>query len=456
MVSPSTVMTAILSPSDNISKPLAQASLGMNPVAAVSGTPLISGMKFRVIAYRSNGNYHTHQDYTVGQAATPMMVDNGASYNFIVYSFGTASLPAISVGEQNNISSATVNYDDANRDFMYQKIAFTPTNNSNTLNITLRHKISRITTILNSTNLENITAVSGGVLTPHYSNGVYSLNSGTMSGRTTLSTGMGLNFPSLGSSSVTATPAFLNSDTGGIASGNFSANVTIGGVTKAISLPNSFKITPENDSKLTINLTKCGGYLGAGGTLWKDFMCQNLGGTAGLDPLSLQAGNHGAKYQWGSNGAPGWYISQTNDQSNSGAISGWNNTTALTTVWDDTNKTTFDPCPSGFKVPSRAQLLALINNNTLELVGTWIADGNYTTAIYIRSPLNNARTLMFPAAGYRRADTGALEHRGDYGLYWTSTSIALGSSYDFTFSTASQVLSTADNHLGGSIKCIAQ
>ena len=28
-------------------------------------------------------------------------------------------------------------------------------------------------------------------------------------------------------------------------------------------------------------------------------MCQNLGATSGINPFSPEAGNHGAKYQWG-------------------------------------------------------------------------------------------------------------------------------------------------------------
>ncbi|MCP1251529.1 hypothetical protein NK212_06680, partial [Elizabethkingia sp. S0634] len=231
LITPSSVITAELSPVSSGSKVLANASLGSNSVAAISGNPITSGVQFRIIAYRqSNGNYHTHQDYTVGQPATPMMLDQGAAYNIVVYSYGTTSLPAISSGEQNNISSASVNYDDANQDFMYQKIPFTPVNDNNTLNITLRHKVTQITTVVNSNGiLGNITAITGGLLTPHYSNGVFSVSSGAMSGRTTLTSGASLNFSGLNTSTVTSTPVFVNADTAGNATGGFSANITIGG-----------------------------------------------------------------------------------------------------------------------------------------------------------------------------------------------------------------------------------
>ena len=43
----------------------------------------------------------------------------------VVYSYGATSLPAISVGEKANISTAQVNYDNANRIFMYYQQGFT-------------------------------------------------------------------------------------------------------------------------------------------------------------------------------------------------------------------------------------------------------------------------------------------------------------------------------------------
>nr|WP_260211682.1 hypothetical protein [Elizabethkingia anophelis] len=434
LITPSSFITAELSPSLE-SKFSTNASLKSNSQAAISGSPITTGVKFRVIAYRqSNGSYQTYQDYTVGQPAIPMMLDNGQAYNIVVYSYGTTNLPAISSGEQNNISSAVVNYDDNNRDFMYQKISFTPTNSTNTLNITLRHKVAQITTIVNSGSLGNITDITGGLLTPHYSDGSISLSSGIMSGRSTLSSGAGLSFSGLNTTTVTSAPVFVNADTGGNATGGFSAAITIAGNTKTISLPNSFKITPENKSDLTINLLKCGAYIGTSNdpANYKEFMCQNLGATPGIDPFSAEKGNHGAKYQWGAQtGEPGRYISQVDDQSKSGAIAGWNATGKPDGSWSDTSKTANDPCPSGYRVPTSAQWQAVIDNNNVERVGTWANDGNYTTALYFRNP-SNVRTLMLPAAGYRSDTDGALNDRGFGGFCWSS-SVATSNAYYLYF-----------------------
>lgn len=456
LITPSSVITAELSPSLE-SKVSANASIEINSVAAISDNPITSGVKFRIIAYRqSNGNYHSHQDYTVGQPAVPMMLDNGAAYDIVVYSYGISTLPSISSGEQNNISSASVNYDDNNRDFMYQKIPFTPTNSTNTLNITLRHKVAQITTIVNSVSLGNITNITGGVLTPHYSNGSIPLSTGVMTGRTTLTSGSALNFSGLNTTTATAAPVFVNADTGGL-TGGFSAAITIAGTTKTISLPNSFKITPENKSNLTINLGKCGAYVGpnTNPANYKEFMCHNLGATTTADPFTPAAAIHGAKYQWGAQtGEAGRYVSQSVDQSNSGTIAGWNTAGKPNGSWSDTSKTANDPCPAGYRVPTEAQWQAVISNNNVERVGSWNNDGNYTTALYFRNP-SNVRTLMLPAAGYRFYTDGTLFYRGSIGYYWSSSG-ATSNAYFLFFISSSVTVYNGSRTLGFSVRCVAE
>lgn len=399
------------------------------------------------------------QDYTVGQSATPMMLDNGAAYNIVVYSYGTASLPAISSGEQNNISSAVVNYDDTHRDFMYQKLDFTPQNyTNNTLDITLRHKVAQITTIVNSGSLGNITNITGGVLTPHYSNGVVSLSSGVMSGRTTLGAGVSLEFSGFNTSTATSAPVFVNANT----TGSFSANMTIGGITKVFNLPNSFKITPEKKGNLTINMVKCGAYIGpnTNPANFREFMCQNLGADTSVDPFIPLAGNHGAKYQWGANtGELNRYYSQSADQSNAGVIPGWNLAGKPNGSWSDTGKTGSDPCPTGYRVPTSAQWQAISanNNNNVERVGTsWISSPtNFASALYFRNP-SNIRTLMLPVAGYRTTvNTGELLSRGNTGAYWGSGEFGSNSAYYIDISSSSVSVGTNLRANGFSVRCIA-
>ncbi|WP_288790356.1 FISUMP domain-containing protein [uncultured Elizabethkingia sp.] len=455
LLSPSSFITAELTPNRSLS-PVAS-SKSLNTVAAVTGDQLGAGMKFRVIAYRKdNGNYQTYQDYIVGQQAAPLMLDGGTTYNMVVYSYGSTTLPMINSSEQSNISSAKIDYDNANRDLMYQKISdFTPDGNSNnTLNIKLRHKIPNITVTLKSKLNSSISSISNALIGNNYPNAKFSINSGQIVDWGS-SNKVSVTFPSGASNSLTSSPVFVNNDT---SNGLFSADVTISGITKTIDLVNAFKITPEYKSNLTINLNRCGAYLGPGNTQWKEFMCHNLGADLSADPFTPSAAIHGAKYQWGAKtGEVGRYISQSDDQGNSGTITGWNSTGKPYDSWSDTTKTENDPCDKGYRVPTRAQWEAVIDNNNIEREGSWINDGNYTTALYFRNA-SNKRTLMLPAAGYRFNTIGDLRNRGNLGYYWSSSLFFQGSSNIATMDFYSDRISIGNSYStnGYSVRCIEE
>ncbi|WP_407490148.1 hypothetical protein [Elizabethkingia anophelis] len=156
----------------------------------------------------------------------------------------------------------------------------------------------------------------------------------------------------------------VSADTNGTLMGDFTASIAVNGTaSKILTLTNAFKITPEYKSNLNINLRTCGAYLGPNETQWTEFMCQNLGATAGTNPFSAVAANHGAKIQWGRNmtGTDGvYYYTQASDQANTGAITGWNTISAPIGSWNagtETNpiKTGNDPCPSSYRVPTNAE-----------------------------------------------------------------------------------------------------
>ncbi|CAI9685313.1 FISUMP domain-containing protein [Elizabethkingia anophelis] len=460
MITPSLFFEAELAPSNNNAKKSGNASAESSIL--VNGDQIGAGMKFRIIAYRQDDNsYQAHQDYTVGEQAQPLMLDSGKAYTIIAYSYGsTSALPQISTGEMTNLSQAQIGYDDNNKDLMYQKTeGFIPDGNNpnNKVDIKLRHKLSQITTVINSY-IGNISEISWAYLRPHHPQGVLSLSNGTIS-RTYESTER-LNFSgSFPTTTATADPVLINADTNGNLTGLFSASLTVNHVGKTIDLPNSFKITPEYKSNLTINLRKCGAYIGPNTdpANYKEFMCQNLGSTEGINPFSPEAGNHGAKYQWGAQKEEtGRYISQANDQSNSGSIPGWNSTPKPDGSWSDTSKTANDPCPSGYRVPTKAQWQAVINNNpNIERVGSWDENGNYTTALYFRSS-SNIRTLMLPAAGYRHYAGGALlSSRGENGYFWSTSEAVSNASY-LSFGSTRVNVNGDNRSYGLSVRCVAE
>ncbi|MEN5214216.1 FISUMP domain-containing protein, partial [Elizabethkingia anophelis] len=178
----------------------------------------------------------------------------------------------------------------------------------------------------------------------------------------------------------------------------------------------------------------------------------------GINPFSPEAGNHGAKYQWGAQTLEsGRYISQADDRSNFGSISGWNSTPKPDGSWSDTSKTANDPCPSGYRVPTRAQWEAVIANNNVERVTTdgWISSiTNYSSALYFRNP-SGIRTLMLPAAGFRSRTDGTLLNRGYDGLYWSS-SVATSNAISLNFRSSSVIVLSSNRTSGFSVRCVAE
>ncbi|MCT4260494.1 hypothetical protein HZP32_00010 [Elizabethkingia anophelis] len=433
-----------------------QASSVKNMLAA-AGSSLGNGIKFRVLAYKvSDGSYVGSQDYTVGQSGGSLTLEQGVPYTIVCYSYGSSSLPALSTGEQSNLSSAVVNYDDTNRDFLYQSQNYTPGSSNNTLNITLNHQVSRITTVVRLSGYSNINTIANAKLTPHYSNGVINLSGGNITNRSVLSSGAVLDFSgaTFPSANATASPVFINSDSGGVATGVFSADINIDGVTKTITLSNKFKITPGSDSTLGITFNKCGAFIGPNTdpANFKLFMCHNLGADTSQDPFTPNALIHGAKYQWGANtNEAGSYYSQSDDQSNSGTISGWNTTAKANGSWSDASKTANDPCPSGYRVPTKAQWQAVIANNTKSYIGSdWSnSPTNYGTGV------NIGGGLFLPAAGYRFYTAGALGNRGSYGTCWSSSeATSRATSLYFLSSNVSVYNSFRPN--GFSVRCVAE
>ncbi|KUY29512.1 fibrobacter succinogenes major paralogous domain-containing protein [Elizabethkingia ursingii] len=457
MITPSLFFEAELAPSNDAKK---SGRSSTEPTALIAGDQIGAGMKFRIIAYRQDDNsYQGHQDYTVGEQAQPLMLDGGKAYTIIAYSYGsTSALPEISTGEMTNLSQAKIGYDDNNKDLMYQKTeGFIPDGNNpnNKVDIKLRHKLNQITTVINSY-IGDISEISWADLRPHHPQGVLSLSTGTIS-RTYESTERLKFSGTFPTTTAIADPVLINADTNGNLTGLFSASLTVNNVSKTIDLPNTFKITPENKSTLTINLKRCGVYLGPNNTQWKEFMCQNLGATEGINPFSPEAGNHGAKYQWGVNtNEPDRYVSQADDQSNSGAISGWNTTPKPDGSWSDTSKTANDPCPSGYRVPTRAQWQAVIDNNSnVERVGSWATNNtNYSSAFYFRNP-SNVRTLMLPAAGFRADGDGTLNFRGYNGNYWSSYGSTSNAGF-LLFNSRSVNVIYMNPMYGSSVRCVAE
>jgi uncharacterized protein (TIGR02145 family) len=187
---------------------------------------------------------------------------------------------------------------------------------------------------------------------------------------------------------------------------------------------------------------KCGGYVAAG--VFKEFMCHNLGADTSLDPNLPVQGIHGNYYQWGR-------ATVVADATSSAAISGWNTTLAPDGSWSDTAKTANDPCPAGYRIPTKTQWEGVIANNTASRIGSWTnSSTNYGSAIYLGSK------LCLPTAGYCHYSNGIVNYRGLIGYYWSSTESGTNNASAPAFSSSSANLTYNARTDGFSIRCISE
>ncbi len=207
---------------------------------------------------------------------------------------------------------------------------------------------------------------------------------------------------------------------------------------------------------ITVNaVVNCGAYIASG--VWKAFKCHNLGADESAAPFTASWRLIGNYYQWGrgvvaANGPTGSSSGQAND----GVIAGWNTSAASNGAWSDATKTANDPCPSGFRLPTKAQWDAVVNtslNPTRDYPGSWsINSTNYSTGLQIGTVSNG---LFLPAAGYRHENDGALNHRGNLGRYWSSTENG-SEAWSLHFGNGNANPNGSYRTLGFSVRCIAE
>ena len=217
----------------------------------------------------------------------------------------------------------------------------------------------------------------------------------------------------------------------------------------------------------------CGVYMPGGE--WIEFMCHNLGANTSADPMVPSWEITGNYFQWGRNpscfgidgtdapnpcsspvygAAAPW--GNTAAENNAGAISGWNTALAPNGSWSDNTKTANDPCPAGFRVPTKTQWDGARNNslNPRTLVGTW-TDGvtNYLSGVKLGSK------LFLPTTGLRSNTTGALSFRNSYGYYASSTpTSASDGAWILLFYSSPVTVTTGSGNRNSAIpvRCIAE
>jgi uncharacterized protein (TIGR02145 family) len=173
----------------------------------------------------------------------------------------------------------------------------------------------------------------------------------------------------------------------------------------------------------------CGAYVNAPKTQWLNFTCHNLGADELKNPFIPIADIHGDKYKFGTQSAT---VPMNEDQGTTGAVSNWGNRPYQndTEDWFPSN----DPCPLGWRLPTKDEWQAVINNNAPAYStisgGTtftgWAASGsgwatNTTTYNNYAAAIRFGEALVLPTAGSRKYEDGTPYARGNTAYYWSRT-----------------------------------
>jgi uncharacterized protein (TIGR02145 family) len=216
---------------------------------------------------------------------------------------------------------------------------------------------------------------------------------------------------------------------------------------------------------------------GTGGTY--TFLDHNLGADTSLDPHTPVVGLQGAQIQWGkrgpnttgdstldwktaaNDGPNGFAAAPTVSNNNAGTIVSWSGTSGTNDSWNVTENTPVkvtanDPCPTGYRVPTRNEWVAVDTYNTAFRTGTFTASAtNYGSALHY-GPDTSTKLLTLPAAGFRNNTNGALSYRGNNGFYWSSTESGINA-YTFYFDNSGVNPANIDiRTYGFSVRCIAE
>ena len=123
----------------------------------------------------------------------------------------------------------------------------------------------------------------------------------------------------------------------------------------------------------------------------------------------------------------------------------WNSGTDETPV-----KTHYDPCPDGWRVPTRAELIGLTNNYS-----SWITLDSQNGYWFSGSTpyAESVPQVFLPAAGRRHSTDGNAYYRGSTGYYWTSRPWRHGADY-FILRSQGVIWDFYERAVAFSVRCV--
>jgi|GEM_PF-749461 len=412
---------------------------------------LESGVHYRVLAYSKDEEhfYYTlerNEDFIAG-SNNKLELDKSKNYTIIAYSFGSTDIVPFP-NNLDDINKVNLDYTKAKRLFYAIKENYTPSADSDRLDIQLKDQITSIKVVLDASDffggnvkgkiekIENSKLIYRG-----HSKAVLRLGSAKREIESNnKEVSVNLSFSGTNDARKESDWKYIilspeNNDL------TFETKVSMDEPMKGVNLgkiKTKIRVRKGLRQTFTLNQQLCGALIDDGA--WRQFMCYDLGASEGVYPRvnpfqpKIAAGYktalHGAKFHWGYpyNGARKIDASYDSEpysgvefkrNSNRNMPNKW---TDLAHIWDND-----DPCPDGYRVPTDAELTTLAS---FKFTGIGINDWDYNwgAGFLLDSQKGN---LFFPASGDRRwareDHKNGIRWHGRRTAIWSSTSEIGGS-----------------------------
>jgi len=152
----------------------------------------------------------------------------------------------------------------------------------------------------------------------------------------------------------------------------------------------------------------------------------------------------GMYYQW--NKKTAW--STENPLTNTDGGTTWNTTPSTENSWAKAN----DPCPAGWRVPTRNEINTLLD--TVKVRKDWTKVNNVKG--WMQTDKISGKSLFLPAAGKRLYNNGMLDLVGTNGFYWSSVRRNSEDIYYLYFSSFGIIEYSCTGIFAHSIRCVKE
>jgi len=429
---------------------------------------LDAGVYYKMVIYENNGKNHTFKeskDFVAGDSPE-IKLNKSQKYKIIVYSLGT-KVVAPDLVDRNNFDQARVDIDFSKnkaKDLFYQSIEFVP-DGQKKININLKQKITTVQLVLDTSdfyggsNAGRITKLEDvSLVYTKYEKAALRISSNSINYSNSDITALDSNELGFNDANNTRESKWHNLILDPNKEVSFNAMIDVDGE----DLPIPYKINIGNikwgvSQIIKLKLEKCGLMLSTSADgrnpIWRQFMCHDIGADYKADPFEPSKKLHGAKYMWGD----AYHISASDDQSESNkrTIPTWNEHdeyVVLGDTWSSDSKR--NPCPDGYRVPSKAELVDL-SKNEFKTVGNTSSDAD----LYRRGFELKDRTkgrLFLPKSGLRANVAGYLMELGETVHLWSGNE-ELGHderAYSFSIGRGDTPVVSENKRTGLPVRCI--